>query len=161
MPDINELTHLFEPNTIAFIGASADIFKWGFNILHQIVKRGFEGEVYPVNPNAHHVQAVSAFPTVIDIPDKVELAIVAVPAVQVIEVARQCAEKGVKGLVVISAGFSETDDVGRARQHELVEICRAVCVRVAADLNERIDENVAAAAFRPVPAKAGRTRRGA
>jgi len=126
----NAVRTFLAPSSVAVIGASRDPDTIGGRLLKNILGQPFAGVVYPVNPNAQHVQAVSAFPTVIDIPDKVELAIVAVPAVQVIEVARQCAEKGVKGLVVISAGFSETDDVGRARQHELVKICRATGMRL-------------------------------
>ncbi len=126
----NAVRTFLQPSSIAVIGASRDPATIGGRLLKNLLGQPFSGVVYPVNPTADHVQAVPAFASVTDIPDEVDLAIVAVPAAGVLDVARRCAEKGVKGLVVISAGFGETDDEGRARQHELVEICRATGMRL-------------------------------
>jgi acetyl coenzyme A synthetase (ADP forming)-like protein len=126
----NAVKGFLRPSSIAVIGASRDPSTIGGRILKNLLGQPFDGVVYPVNPSADHVQGVTAYASVGDIPGEVDLAIVAVPAAFVSEVARGCAEKGVKGLVVISAGFAETDEEGRERQRELLEICRANGMRM-------------------------------
>ena len=98
------------------IGASRERGTVGGQIFHNLLEAGFEGVVYPVNPAADVVQSVRAYPTVADVPDEVDLAVIAVPAAAVIEVARECADKGVPALVVISAGFAEVGPEGAERQ---------------------------------------------
>src|SRR5690606_26996351 len=90
----------------------------------------FAGPVYPVHPTATAVAGVRAYPTVLDVPDAVDLAVVAVRAETVHEVVQQCAGKGVHGLVVVSSGFGETGAEGRVRQLELVRLARAHGMRV-------------------------------
>src|SRR6185437_1924006 len=84
----------------------------------------FAGPVYPVNPNAKAVASVRAYPSVKAIPDRVDLAIIVVPAALVLDAARDCLDAGVRGLVVISAGFAEVGAAGRALQDELLSLCR-------------------------------------
>ena len=83
-----------------------------------------------MNPSTPAVQGVPAYPSVVDVPGEVEVAFIAVPAAGVVDVARQCAAKGVRGLIVISAGFGETGPEGLARQHDLLEVCRASGMRL-------------------------------
>jgi acyl-CoA synthetase (NDP forming) len=92
--------------------------------LHNLVAGGFTGTVYPVNARADVVQSLTAYRTLSDIPAAVELAVVVVPAEQVVGVARDCATAGVRAVLVISAGFAETGDAGGRRQRELLDICR-------------------------------------
>jgi acetyl coenzyme A synthetase (ADP forming)-like protein len=113
-----------EPASVAVIGASRRRGTVGGEVFHNLLATGFNGPVHPVNPQADVVQSVRAFKSVLDVTGDVELAIVAVPAAAVIDAARECAAKGVKALVVLSAGFAETGAEGAARQHELVRICR-------------------------------------
>jgi acetate---CoA ligase (ADP-forming) len=124
------LHSFLEPGAVAVIGASRNRDTVGGQVFHNALESGFEGVVYPVNPGADVVQAVHAYPSVADLPEEVELAVIAVPAAAVIDVARQCGERGVRALVVISAGFAETGSEGAAREHELVEICRAAGMRL-------------------------------
>jgi len=91
---------------------------------------GFTGAVYPVNARADVVQSLTAYRTLSDIPAAVELAVVVVPAEQVVGVARDCATAGVRALLVISAGFAETGDAGGRRQRELLDICRGAGMRL-------------------------------
>lgn len=126
----NALGAFFAPRSVAVIGASRRRGTIGGEIFHNLLRDGFEGPVYPVNPAAAVVQSVPAYRTVGDIPGPVDLAVVTVPAGQVAGVAAQCAEKGVRALVVISAGFVEAGDEGRARQAELVRICRTSGMRL-------------------------------
>ena len=121
---------LLEPTSVAVIGASRDPSSIGGRLLHNLLSGPFQGVVYPVNPSAPAVQGVPAYPSVVDVPGGVEVAFVAVPAAVVVDVARQCAAKGVRGLIVISAGFGETGPEGLARQHDLLDVCRASGMRL-------------------------------
>jgi acetate---CoA ligase (ADP-forming) len=114
------------PHAVAVIGASRRRRTVGAEILHNVLRGGFTGAVYPVNPNAHTVQGKRAYPTVSALPAPVELAVVAVPAAQVATVAAA----GVQALLVISAGFAEMGAEGAVRQRELLEICRESGMRL-------------------------------
>jgi acetyl coenzyme A synthetase (ADP forming)-like protein len=118
------------PTAVAVIGASRDRGTIGAEILHDLVATGFTGPVYPVNPRARSVGSIAAYPSIRDVPGAVDLAVVVVPALAVVPVARECAEKGVRALVVISAGFAETGPEGAARQNELLAICRSSGMRL-------------------------------
>ena len=120
----------FYPRSVAVVGASREESSIGGRLLRNLMRAGFSGTVYPVNPNAQSVGAVKAYDSVLHIPDPVDLAVVVVPARFVLDVARQCAEKGVRGMVVISAGFSETGEAGAALERELVEIARESGIRL-------------------------------
>ncbi|MGA7280532.1 MAG: GNAT family N-acetyltransferase [Acidimicrobiia bacterium] len=113
---------LFFPRSVAVIGASSDPGSIGGKLFHNILSSGFTGPLYPVNPKAKVINSVLAYPTVGDIPDEVDLAYIVVPQRFVIDVARQCAEAGVRGIVVISAGFSEIGEEGARLEQELLEI---------------------------------------
>ncbi len=119
-----------EPRSVAVIGASRSRGTIGGEVFHNLVTSGFPGAVYPVNPTADVVQSVAAYPSVTAVSAPVDLAVVVVPAAAVADVARGCAQKGVRALVVISAGFAETGEEGAARQRELVEICRSSGMRL-------------------------------
>ncbi len=119
-----------EPSSVAVIGASRRRGTVGGEVLRNLLAGEFEGPVYAVNAKADVVQSLPAYHSVADIPGGVELAVVVVPAAAVVGVARDCAAAGVRALLVISAGFAEAGGEGAARQHELVEICRAAGIRL-------------------------------
>ena len=98
---------IFYPRSIAVVGASRTPGSIGARLFSNLVGSGFTGAVYPVNPKAAVVHSVRAYPSILDIPDPVDLAFIVVPAHFALDAVRECAEKRVKGLVVISAGFSE------------------------------------------------------
>jgi len=120
----------FEPQSIAVVGAGRKRGGIGAEIFHNLVAAGFQGVVYPVNENARVVGSVSAYPRVTDIPGDVDLAIVVVPAENAAAVIDDCIKKGVRGIVVISAGFAETGAEGRAREATLLEKVRDAGVRM-------------------------------
>jgi acetyl coenzyme A synthetase (ADP forming)-like protein len=126
----NSLLPVFYPKSVAIVGASRDEHSIGGRLLQNLLGANFSGTVYPVNPNAGSVGSVKAYPSVGDIPDPVDLAVIVVPARFVLDVARDCAAKGVKGLVVISAGFSEVGEEGEALEEELLDICRDAGMRM-------------------------------
>ncbi len=115
---------LFFPRSIAVIGASSDAASIGGRLFRNILNGGFTGPLYPVNPKAKVIGSVRAYPTIGEVPDDVDLAYIVVPQALVIDVARQCAATGVRGIVVISAGFSETGEEGSKLEAELLEIVR-------------------------------------
>jgi acetyltransferase len=118
------LDALFAPKSIAVIGASAKRGSLGREILHNIIEYEFNGKLFPVNPRAEFIHSMKCYPTILDVPDEVEMALIVVPSRGVLEVARQCGRKGVKGLVVITAGFKETGAEGAERERQLVQIVR-------------------------------------
>lgn len=127
---VNALKLFFEPNAVAVIGASRHRRTIGGEILHNLLSYGFKGLVYPVNPTTTSIDGVQCYPSIEAVPGPVELAVIVVPAEKVVEVAIECARKGVKALVVISAGFSETGEEGKARQAELLNVCRSFGMRL-------------------------------
>jgi acetyl coenzyme A synthetase (ADP forming)-like protein len=127
---VNALKLFFNPRAVAVVGASRQRGTIGGEIFHNLLAFGFNGPVYPVNPTAEVVQSIPAYATIEAIPGPVDLAIIVVPANRVVEVATGCGRKGVKALVVISMGFSETGAEGQSQQAELVRVCRAAGMRL-------------------------------
>src|SRR5262245_32812900 len=123
------LKRFFEPRSIAVLGASRRRGTIGGEVFHNLLESGFPGPVYPVSPHPV-VQSVSAYPDVRQVPGPVDLAVIVVPARDVVGAARACAEKGVGALVVISSGFAEASADGRVRQAELLEVCRQSGMRL-------------------------------
>lgn len=126
----NLLDAIFKPKSVAIIGASTRKGTIGRETLHNMLVAEFEGKVFPVNPRAAVIHSIKAYSTILDVPDAVDLAIIIVPKDQVADVARQCGEKGVKGLVVISAGFSEVGTEGKKREDELVAVVQQYGMRM-------------------------------
>ncbi|MBC3192915.1 GNAT family N-acetyltransferase [Pseudonocardia sp. C8] len=128
--EARSVANLLHPTSVAVIGASADETKIGHAVLANLLRAGFTGPVYPVNPDARSVRGVRAYPSVIDIPDEVDLAVVAVPAANIDEVMDSCLAKGVKVLVVISSGFADAGGGGTVAERRLVTEARAHGMRV-------------------------------
>lgn len=124
------LNPLLKPRSVAVIGASRRRDSIGGAVLHNLLDQPFQGPVYPVNPNTTHVQSVAAYPSVEAIPGDVDLAIIVVPAAHVLETAEACGRKGVKALVVISAGFKETGGEGKKREEQLRNLARDYGMRM-------------------------------
>ncbi|MEA2443402.1 MAG: hypothetical protein QOJ12_694 [Thermoleophilales bacterium] len=124
------LRSVLEPAAVAVIGASRKPGSVGHETLRNLLEGPFAGPVYPVNPHPGPIDSVPTYASVLDVPEPVELAVIATPAASVVAVARECAAKGVRAVVVLSAGFAESGHEGAARQHELVAVCRASGMRL-------------------------------
>jgi acetate---CoA ligase (ADP-forming) len=118
------------PRSVAVVGASRRRGTVAGELFHNLLAGAFEGPVYPVNPNAGVVQSVLAYRSVAEVPGPVDLAVLVVPAAAVVGAARECAAKGVRALVVISAGFAETGTEGSKRQARLLQVCREAGMRL-------------------------------
>ncbi|WP_341350807.1 CoA-binding protein [Nocardioides convexus] len=124
------IDRFFQPKSVAIIGASRRQDTIGQVLVRNLVMADFTGRVYVVNPSAPAVSGMPAYKNVNDIPDDVDVAIVAVPAEAVTDVVLDCANKGVHGLIVISSGFAETGEEGRRRQRHLAGLCRSYGLRL-------------------------------
>lgn len=118
------LDAILRPRSIAVIGASRKPNTIGWQILDNLLRHGYAGAVYPVNPTAEAVHSIRAYPSVEAIPHPVDLAVVVVPKQHVLAAAEECGRMGVRGLIVISAGFREVGGEGAERERQLVEIVR-------------------------------------
>jgi acyl-CoA synthetase (NDP forming)/GNAT superfamily N-acetyltransferase len=128
--EAQSIARFFRARSVAVIGASRRADTIGASLVRNLVLGGFTGRVYVVNSAAKAVAGMPSYESVQDIPDPVDLAIVAVPAEAVPDVVLDCAAKGVHGLVVISSGFAETGQEGRARQRHLVGLARSYGLRL-------------------------------
>ncbi len=154
--------NLLTPASIAVIGASGDPSKVGHAVFANLLASTFTGPVYPVNAEQFAVAGVRAYPAVTDIPDAVDLAVVAVPASGVEDVAAACLEKSVKALVVVSAGFSEAGPSGHVAEQRLASVARAHGMRVVGpnalgvlNTNPAVRLNATLAPQLPPPGRAG------
>ncbi|MHA1272900.1 MAG: acetate--CoA ligase alpha subunit [Promethearchaeota archaeon] len=126
----NDISYFFNPKSIAVIGASATPGKVGNTVLNNIIKSGFKGKIFPINPRADEILGHKAYKSVLDVPDEIDIAIFVIPGKFVCDVAEDCGKKGVKGLIIISAGFKEIGGEGVEREEKLVQIGKKYNMRI-------------------------------
>lgn len=121
----NSLVPLLRPRTVAVVGASRDPLAVGSLIFRGILRGNFSGTVYPVNSQTNSVHGVRTYPSVRELPERVDLVIIAVPAEKVLAVASEALHSGTKGLIVVTSGFAESGPEGVSQQRKLVELVRS------------------------------------
>jgi len=126
------LAPFFKPASVAVIGASTNPEKLGYAVVKNLIDGGYSqtGKVFPINLNAREVLGFPAYPSVLDVPDPIDLAVVVIPYEHVPDTLRTCGEKGIPAAVVISAGFREAGREGLERELELIEIAREYGIRL-------------------------------
>ena len=124
------LDALFNPSSVAVVGASSSPGKVGHDIFVNILKGGYTGTLYPVNPKAKSIACVRAYPDIQDIPDPIELAIIILPPIHAETAIKHAIDKGVKAVVIVSAGFKEVGGEGLEIERRIVTMCRDAGVRV-------------------------------
>ncbi|MES1204716.1 MAG: CoA-binding protein, partial [Pseudomonadota bacterium] len=124
------LDPFFRPRSVALVGASEAPGSVGRTLLKNLLGSPFGGPVFPVNPKRPTVMGLAAFPTVTDVPSEIDLAVVATPAASVPGIIRQCAARGVRAAIVISAGFREAGAEGAALEGEVLREARRGSMRV-------------------------------
>jgi acyl-CoA synthetase (NDP forming) len=122
--DPKEIGHLFYPKSIAFIGASAEVSKWGQLMFTNVVAGHYQGEIYLVNPKGGEIAGRVVFKSVIEIPGPVDLAVITVPAARVLSILPELKKKKIKDVLLISSGFGETGAQGKVLEAELVKQAR-------------------------------------
>ncbi|KAF0117985.1 MAG: CoA-binding domain-containing protein [bacterium] len=130
MVNIQPMKVFMEPRSIAIIGVSRDTGEDSFNILENIMNHGYSGKVYPVNPCVDQILGVKIYPSIADISEEIDLAVIASPRATVLNIVRECAEKQVKGIIIVAQGFGDGDDGGKALQAEMIEIARESGARI-------------------------------
>ena len=122
---------MFEPDSVVFLGATNDPRKWGFRILANIVNGGFTGNIYPVNPTKtkEEILGLKVYKSVAEVPETPDVAVIVIPPPGVPTVLKECANKGIKTALVITAGFAEVDVEGQKLQQEMVEIAKSTGLR--------------------------------
>jgi acyl-CoA synthetase (NDP forming) len=125
------LQAIFDPGSIAIIGASSDPGKIGGLPVAFLKQRGFAGAIYPINPKASEIQALPAFADISQVPGPVDLAICAVPGALAEATVNACAAQGVKSMIMFSAGFAEVSEAGAAAQARMADVARAAGMRLA------------------------------
>ncbi|MBF0452457.1 MAG: acetate--CoA ligase family protein [Candidatus Magnetomorum sp.] len=127
---MDKLDAIFSPKSIAVLGASTAKGKVGHDIFANILRGNFQGTLYPVNPTAKSVLSVRAYPTVLDIPDEIDLAMVILSPKLALAAIEDCAKKGVKGIIVVSAGFKEVGGEGLELENRISHICSEAGIRL-------------------------------
>jgi len=131
---MNEITsqieYLFNPRSVAVIGASDSFGKWGFNIINRILLQAGDINIYPINPKASEIRGIKAYSTILDVPGQIDLAIIVIPPPLVIPAMKDCAKKGVKVALVITAGFREVGQQGIELEAEMLRIAKKGGIRV-------------------------------
>jgi len=121
---------IFKPRSIAIIGATPRKGSIGREIINNLFIYEFNGKIFPVNPGHEYIHSTKAYPSVLSIPDEVDLAVIVVPRQHVLQAVEDCGRKGVKGLVIISAGFREVGPEGLAREEKVLEVARRAGMRL-------------------------------
>lgn len=130
LPFRSPLHAILAPTGIAVVGASADPTKRGYKAMVGLVKGGYQGAIYPVNPKADTILGVKAWPSISDVPGNPELALLCTPAATVPALIAECGRRGVKGAVILASGFGETGEAGAALEATMMEAARAHGVRI-------------------------------
>ncbi len=127
---MDKLDAIFSPKSVAVLGASTIPGKVGHDIFENILKGGYTGTLYPVNPKAQSIQCIKAYPTILDIPDEVDLAMIILPPKIALKAVEGCIEKGVKGIVIVSAGFREVGGEGLEIENRIFDLCNKAGIRL-------------------------------
>lgn len=152
------LNNFFNPASIAVVGASRTPGKVGYDILNNIIRYGYQGMVYPINPGSPEILNKKAYPSLIDVPEKIDLAVIVVPSKNVLEVVDQCGAKNIDSAIIITAGFKESGKEGAKLEAELIKTAKKAGVRFIGpnclgmiDTHSKVNASFAAG----MPAKGG------
>lgn len=124
------LDAFFKPQSVAIIGASTSPGKLGYTVLANVIESGFKGNIYPINPKATEIYGYKAYPSVLDLPETPDLGVVVIPYQYVADAVRECGEKGVPAMVIITAGFREASVEGAEREQEVIAIAQQYGIRI-------------------------------
>ena len=116
------LEKLFNPQSVAIVGASTHVGKIGYILVENMLKYKYKGKIFPINPKASEILGLKVYPSLRDVPEKIDLAIIAVKPPVVLETIKICGEKGIEAAIVISAGFKEAGPEGAKLEEELKKL---------------------------------------
>jgi len=125
-----DFSDFLDPQSVAVVGASRHKGKVGYEVLSNLLKGGYPGKVYPVNPSAESIQGLKCYPDLLSIGERVDLVIIVVRAELVSQVMQQCAKLGTKSVIIVTAGFKEVGEEGQKLQEQILQIARGASIRV-------------------------------
>jgi len=126
----SDLSFFFEPQSVAVIGSLREGYFGGYVVVKTLLNAGFAGKIYPVNPSYQEVLGLKVYPSIKEIPEKIDLALIMINRRSVPNVMRECATKGIKAVIVVADGFAERDEEGARLQNEIVRIAREAGIRI-------------------------------
>ena len=126
----SELIPFFTPQGVAVIGASANPEKLGYGVIQNLLRSGYPGPIYPVNPKKDEVLGLKAYPDILSVPDPVDLAVIIIPAPAVPQAVQACGQRGVRAVAILSGGFAETGEAGQALQDAVLATAREFGIRL-------------------------------
>ncbi|MHB8155979.1 MAG: CoA-binding protein, partial [Desulfocucumaceae bacterium] len=124
------LDPFFNPRTIAIIGASDHPMKPGGRPINALLNKGYSGKIYPVNPTRENINGLKCYPSILDVPDTIDLAIISIVADRVYHALEECVSKGVKAAIIFSSGFAEVGAEGLAEQKRIADLSRRSGMRI-------------------------------
>jgi acetyltransferase len=130
MPQSAQNPKMLSPDSVAIIGASRSPEKIGSQIMDNVVKGGYKGKLYPINPKAEMIQNIQSYSSVMDVKDNIDVAIIATPAQTVPKILLECAQKNIQTVVIISAGFKESGKEGKDLENKIISIARENNIRI-------------------------------
>ena len=122
---VEQMKLFMEPKSIAIVGVPRHTGEGSLNILENLLDYGFSGKIFPVNPNAREILGVKTYPTIRDVPDKIDLAVLLTPRSITPVKLEECLEKDIKAIVIVSQGFADADEEGKALQEQVLKMARA------------------------------------
>lgn len=128
--DQSDLSCFFEPEGLAVLGSFRENYFGGYVVIRSLLGAGFKGSIYPVNPGYREVLGLKVYPSIREVPGKVDLVIVMINARSVLRIIRECAEKGVRAVIIVADGFAERDEAGARLQEEVVQTARELGMRI-------------------------------
>ena len=127
---MSKLDFIFNPKSVAIVGASTQVNKWGYIMIKTLVDGGYRGKVFPINPRGGEILGWKVYPSLIDVEEPIDIAVCALPVKSVKGVAMDCAKKRVSCLIVFTVGFGELNEEGRKLEEEIIEIAKEGGTRV-------------------------------
>lgn len=124
------LKTLFEAKSVAIIGASEKEGSVGRIVTANMLKAKFQGKIYPINPKYSHILGVKAYPSILEVSDRVDLVVITTPAKTIPDILLECAKKKIPTVIIISAGFKEIGEEGRLLEEKVLSICKEHGMRV-------------------------------
>lgn len=156
MPGNNIITQFFEPRSVAVIGSFREGLFGGYVVVKTLLEAGFAGKIFPVNPSYQEVSGIRVYPSITAVPESIDLALIMIGCRSVPEVMRECAQKGIRAVVVVSDGFAERDEEGAKLQEEIVNLARQNGMRIIGPNTAGIVNTING--FNPCPYVAGYSR---
>jgi len=127
---MNDFTQLFDPRAIAVVGVSEDVSRPSSQSVCALIKNGYAGAIYPINPKYEVFEGLPCFSSVLAVPGEIDLVVIGVPAKGVLPIVQECANKGVPFVLILSGGFRETGEAGIALEKAVLQAAKAGGVRI-------------------------------